>query len=321
MITALADRTLEDLPKNMSPALTRQDLLPLAAAALAGKWEGVPSSVRPHLQSGMSRMAGGISPVHFSGSIPSASSRTLRVSGSNKQIPVETSAGRGASYKDVAYRINPGRRSIQALTPRAAGTRVEGIRFPETNETPAEIKQSGKASRGTTNTPGKAKQSVPSRSTRTGSFSAPARLAVKPSGRMGPATGLTGAGQAPLRAVSETASGNSWNPPGASHTSPITRRVPDGIGGMGPFSGQNRMQVPAPGVQSLPPREFNRMDRINANYEQDKMALGEESPGNERMLAKMQSHSVGHAGGSGSQKKFNKNLFIGDVIDDLHQEA
>jgi hypothetical protein len=60
------------------------------------------------------------------------------------------------------------------------------------------------------------------------------------------------------------------------------------------------------------------MDRINANYQTDKDALGNGIPSGERMLARSDSHSVGGAGGSGkavSQK--NIDLLTENIFQDL----
>ncbi len=91
--------------------------------------------------------------------------------------------------------------------------------------------------------------------------------------------------------------------------------------GASPFMGQ-----PAAGQGFVPPQvdrqeipgQMNRIDRINANYEADKMALGQ---GEQRMLAKTQSHSVGHAEGTGSRRLNTKSVFIYDVLDDLNRES
>ena len=95
---------------------------------------------------------------------------------------------------------------------------------------------------------------------------------------------------------------------------------PAGRDGMNSFTGKpggmNQKQVNNTPVMGNSPQ--SRLDRINANYEQDKASLGQGEP---RMLARSDSHSVGHAVGSGSSRKFNKNLFLDDVIEDLQKEV
>ena len=57
--------------------------------------------------------------------------------------------------------------------------------------------------------------------------------------------------------------------------------------------------------------------RGNVNYEADKAAMGEGLPSSERMLARSEAKSVGHAGGSGGQRKKYTAIDVDHVIDDI----
>ncbi len=85
---------------------------------------------------------------------------------------------------------------------------------------------------------------------------------------------------------------------------------------MGQPAGGQGFMPPQFGRQEMP-GQMDRMDRINANYEADKQALGQGEYGEQRMLAKTQSHSVGHAGGSVSQRKKYTAIDVHNIVEDI----
>ena len=77
----------------------------------------------------------------------------------------------------------------------------------------------------------------------------------------------------------------------------------------------NQKQVNNTPVMGNSPQ--SRLDRINANYEADKASLGQ---GEQRMLARSESRSVGHDGGCGSVSKKNISKSADELFQDLAEK-
>ncbi len=322
VIQAVADTFYEEGGVTPELILPREELIPLIASAASGQWEGVPSAMRSPIKQAMTRTVGsqGVSaPSLLSGMTPQKAAPISRIPRVSKRIPMATASFGGQGYRNLGYRINPSRNHVQALKSQAIGSRVENLVFPEASVSsgPTSSIPSG------TNPIEKTAIAVKGSSVSATDFTPPSRLTL----RQPNTPGLSGQGNiipfrngkpAAVKAVRQNQAGSVWNPDTLSHPGGMSRGAASGAT---PFMGQ-----PAGGQGFVPPQfgrqempgQMDRMDRINANYEADKMALGQGEYGEQRMLAKTQSHSVGHAGGE--IRKTNRTVFIDDVIEDLQRE-
>ncbi len=200
-------------------------------------------------------------------------SRIPRVS---KRIPLATASFGGQGYRNLGYRINPSRNSVQALKPQAAGSRVENLVFPEASISSGSTSSSpsGKTLVEKTAT------AVKGNSLSGKGFPPPSRLTLRKPNTQG----LSGQGNtvsfrngkpAAVKAVRQNQAGSVWNPDTLSHPGGMSRGAASGASPfMGQPAGGQSFAPPQVGRQEMP-GQMNRMDRINANYEADKMALGQ----------------------------------------------
>ncbi|MDC7220339.1 MAG: hypothetical protein PQJ59_10380 [Spirochaetales bacterium] len=303
---------------NMNHPMSNEALMPLVSQALAGQWGWVPASVRPM----MSRAVGRTSRAGKSFSTPTRpsinSQRTIQTILSEaqrevahssfpvghtstasslqpvtRQLPVEKApalAFRNA-YKKLGYRVNPQRGQNLPIHTQSAGTALAGVMpsqassFEGNSFIPPAVaqvlrKELGALS-GIRTTPQAPVKPTVQAVVQKDSYNSAHNMAHP---IMGGAAGMTGfnGGQGFPGQPGGMAMGN------ISHENPFASHG-NSIPGMPPGMTANKS---LPGNSSNP---LSRMERINQNYEQDKASLGQ---GEQRMLARSESHSVGHAGGN-----------------------